>query len=189
MKFANPFEEKEYIGRESLKDLISLFPEKFKNIEMKYTEDYYCAYDAFFFDYDENYSIKKRTFVEIKCREQVYPDYILETKKYNSIKRIAEKELYLKPEEYRIIYINFTPKGTYFWNISDMSKQKIEKGHYNKATAKSKTEKIDKTVYNMDPEKGKFINYIYNKEMILRRTLNNRIVEEVKKQKGFILPF
>lgn len=189
MNFANPFEEKEYIGRESLKDLISLFPEKFKNVDMKYTEDYYCSYDAFFFDYDENYSIKKRTFVEIKCRDQVYPDYILETKKYNAIKKIAEKELYLKPEEYRIIYINFTPKGTYFWNISDMSSQRPHKGHYNRATAKSKTNKVDKMVYDMDPEKGKFINYIYNKEMILRRTLNNRIVEEVKKQKGFILPF
>ena len=85
MRFTNDFEKREFIGRESLRELQKLYSNLFK-YQLHFTTDTYAAYDAFYHIIDtETHSIKKRVLIEIKIRDRQFPEYILETKKLNLV--------------------------------------------------------------------------------------------------------
>lgn len=183
MKFTNDFEKREFLGREALRELKVLYPNLFK-YDLHFTTDTYAAYDAFYHIIDSNtHSITKRVLIEIKIRDRQFPEYILETKKLNSLKKIR-KDLGFNGKEMSILYINFCPNETIIWNIDKINND-IKTNEYNKATAVSRKDKISKDVIELKPSEGKQINYILNENKILNKTKINNIVDnKVKEMKN-----
>lgn len=174
--FTDDFEKFEWFGREGLKHLKELFPNTFK-WDINFTTGKYDDYDAFWFIMDENQSIKKRVWVEIKWRDRAFDEYILEVKKLNQLKRLRDS-MYLKEDEVTFIYLNFTPDGTYMWDITSM-KDSGETLVANKATSDSRQNKINKKMIYL-PE-GKRFDYILDPRLIEIKWTQYNIVEDVKK--------
>lgn len=180
MNFTNEFEKREYLGREALKELKKIYPNLFK-YDIHFTTDTYASYDAFYHIIDsETHSIKKRVLIEIKIRDREFPEYILETKKLNSLKKIR-KDLGFNEDEMSILYINFCPNETIIWNIDKINND-IVTNEYNKATSISRTNKINKDVIMLKPSEGKQLNYILDEKLILSKTKINNIVDNKVKE-------
>lgn len=104
----------------------------------------------------------KRIIIEIKIRGERATElgldegFIYETKKHKSLSQIKD----LDPDNNTIMYLNFTTKGTYIWNIDklDLKKTKME---MNKATMAS-NEKENKSVYLLDAADAKFYPYVFD---------------------------
>jgi hypothetical protein len=169
MIFTNDFEKREFIGRESLKELQKLYSNLFK-YPLHFTTDTYSAYDAFYHIIDtETHSIKKRVLIEIKIRDRQFPEYIIETKKLNSLEKIR-KDLGFTKDEMSILYINFCPNETIVWDIDKINND-VKTLVANKATSISRNEKINKSVIYLQPIEGKRLNYIYNENSILMKSI------------------
>ena len=178
MRFSSNFEQKEWLGREALKEIKILYPEIFRN-NIEFTPDM-CVYDAFYFIYDENFKIKKRVFIEIKIRDIEYDNYILEWKKWNDINNLAKNDLMLNDDEYEILYINFTPESTYLWKVKDMNKEDLITKKMNKVTSISRTDKKDKKTWLLEKDSGKRLNYILNEKLLINKTYDNYLSNKVK---------
>lgn len=183
MKFTNDFEKREFLGREALRELKQLYPNLLK-YDLHFTTDTYAAYDCFYHIIDSNtHSITKRVLIEIKIRDRQFPEYILETKKLNSLKKIR-KDLGFNEKEMSILYINFCPNETIIWNIDNINND-IKTNEYNKATSTSRTEKINKDVIMLQPSEGKQLNYILDENKILNKTKVSNIVDnKIKEMKN-----
>lgn len=59
-----------------------------------------------------------RVYIEVKTRTQVYDEYFLEEKKWKQMNKTGINI----GGEFLLLYINFTPKGTFLWNITDYTK-------------------------------------------------------------------
>jgi hypothetical protein len=104
-KFIDKFEEREFYGREALKELKEIYPQYFK-WELHFTSGKYDKYDAFYFVMDlDTMNISKRVFLEIKIRDTEFDEYILEKKKVSSLKSLISS-MGLSENEYSILYIN-----------------------------------------------------------------------------------
>lgn len=180
MTFTNDFEKREYLGREALRELKVLYPNLFK-YDLHFTTDTYAAYDAFYHIIDsDTHSITKRVLIEIKIRDRHFPEYILETKKLNSLKKIR-KDLGFNEDEMSILYINFCPNETIIWNIDKINND-IKTNEYNKATSVSREDKVSKDVIMLQPTEGKQLDYILDETKILNKTKINNIVDNKVKQ-------
>lgn len=184
MQFANDYEKREFLGRQGLADLQKLHPNLFK-YEIHFVPDLYSAYDAYYHSLDPiTGSIKKRVLIEIKTRDKVYEDWLLETSKVQRLKKII-KEMYMTPEEVVILYCNFTPKGVLLWNITEICFGntvgiKKEKKKMNRYTAESRTDKIVKDGYYLKEETAKHFDYVIKENEILNRIKK----KELTKSKG-----
>lgn len=173
--FQDNFEREEFIARKALLELKELYPNYFK-YDIKFTEDKFSEYDAYYF-VEKDGIITKRVLIELKIRKTIFPDYILESKKLNSLLDIRE-ELYLNEEELGLLYINFCPNETIIWNIDSVKETKKSKIHANKATSLSRTDKKDKSVLMLKPEEGIQLKYIINEEEILNKVTINKIIDK-----------
>jgi hypothetical protein len=180
MKFINDFEKNEWLGREALKDLTTLYPDLFKN-KIEYTPEG-CVYDAFYFIYDDEFNIKKRVFIEIKVRNKNWNDPFLEHKKWKDITHLAKNVFFLKDDEYEILYLNFFPGETVLWKIKDMDTSLLEERLMNKTTVLSTKDKKNKKVWLMDKKAGKSLNYSINENLLIKRSYDKYLSELVKKQ-------
>jgi predicted secreted protein len=166
MKFESDYDKWEWYGRQSLLKLQEIYPDLFKyNIELTNND---CIYDAFYHVYDENYKIIKRVFIEVKIRSIDWDKPYLEFKKWKSIKDLIEKTFYLKEGEYDILYINFLPNSTYVWKIKDMDQSNLITSKMNKATMASRSNKVDKKVWELDRSCGKSLDFIFNEKQFIR---------------------
>ncbi len=59
----------------------------------------------------------KQYILEAKVRTASYDAYLLEEQKYDNLMAFA-KECNMD-----VLYVNFTPSGTYVWNLSDMTRK------------------------------------------------------------------
>jgi len=184
MKFSNDFEKREWLGRQATKQL-SIF----KNYQLVFEPDQFSCYDVSFHTYcTYTQQIKMRYFIEIKIRDRIFPEYILEKKKVVSIHK-KMSDLGLKKDEYKILYLNFTPDQTLLWDITQLSGEDCtEIMMMNKATSTSRINKIDKLCKMMKPEDAKKYEYVLNETKIIRNeTLKNIMpeIEDVIKLEGF----
>jgi hypothetical protein len=177
MRFTDDFEKREYLGREALKELQLQHPDKFK-YQLSFNSEKYGEYDALFFVIDENQQIKKRVWIEIKIRDTEFDEYILETKKLNSLIN-KRKSLYFTNEEVSFLYINFTPNNTIVWDITNIEPEG-ETLKANKATSTSRTDKVDKSVIYLKPEQGKVFDYQINEKHLLTKYDINYLLPKVK---------
>jgi hypothetical protein len=175
-KFNDDFERREWFGREGLKQLKDKYPNIFK-WDLNFTTGKYDDYDAYWFIIDENQSIKKRVWVEIKWRDRSFDDYILEVKKLNQLKKLRDS-MFLSKDDVTFIYINFTPNGTFMWDITNME-DSGETLVANKATSDSRQNKINKKIIYL-PE-GKRFDYVINETQIIRDNQLCDLLDETKK--------
>ena len=164
MEFNSNF--REWLGRTALNELKQLYPNLFK-YRIFFTDGKYDPYDAHFYIINEKGEILKNVKIEIKIRDKSFPTYILEKKKLDSIRKRCEVNL--KDNEYVILYLNFTPDGTYLWNITNLNTDNTSIINANKATSSSRTHKIDKEVIYLDPKTSKSLNYVLDTDKLLRR--------------------
>jgi hypothetical protein len=114
---------------------------------------------------------------------KVFPNYILEKKKVTNINKKI-KELGLQEGEYTIFYLNFTPAGSYLWNITDLKPEDCDSSMYmNKATSSSRSDKVKKYYKEMFPEESKQFEYIYQPEIILKKEYVKRYVMPLVEKK------
>jgi hypothetical protein len=103
--------------------------------------------------------------VEVKVRDKFYPELIFEKIKYDDLKKVRRQmDTKIKKEclidiKTRIIYINVTPQGTYFFDIDKLEKyfEWVNEMHWASTTDKSKG-KINKILTKIDSSKGKLYN-------------------------------
>ena len=166
MKFTSDFEKSSFIERCAWKNFIKLY-NPFDGWYVDITPyEGKTIYDVCLFKQVDGL-ITKRIFIEIKVRDNHWDDGLfLETKKYNSIKNLCDKELYLKEDEYKIWYLNFTPKGTFLWDCNITKELKSDKQVMNKATMSSRSEKENKSKWNMPIERAKTWNYIWDESQL-----------------------
>ena len=164
MIFNNFIEEREFYGREALKDIMKRG--LFQNNPIKFTE-YNCVYDAIIFD-------KKIILVEIKIRDRIFDEYFLEYKKCKLILKEIKKTKLTK-ENIDIIYINFLKDQTVIWNINNFIYNDVpyEIKPMNESTFISRTNKVDKKVYLLNPYDGKQIDYKLDKEYLKNKYNQN----------------
>jgi len=158
-KITCKFKESSYKERLAFKNwrqLYNLFPESEWTVLLT-PYDGVDVYDVLI----QNRSYK-RLIIEIKIRGEfatkmgMEEGFIYESKKHKSLTDIKN----LDSENNTIMYLNFTTKGTYLWNINKLD-LKSTKLRMNKATM-SGDEKVNKSVYLLDAADAKFYPYIYD---------------------------
>jgi hypothetical protein len=179
-QFVDDYEKREWIGREALKHLQSLYPESFK-YDIHFTQGKYDDYDAFYFIYDNDNKFKKYVWIEIKVRYESFNEYFLEKKKLDRMIQQRDK-LFLKEDEVVFLYLNFTPSGTYCWNITGMEKGYWDKVMMNTSTSNNKIDKQLKAVKLLSPSSGKTFDYIYDEKQLLRNYKINYLLPKVEKK-------
>lgn len=180
--FIDNFEKASYIERlyfENFQKLYNFFkPERWDISKTSYMDN--APYDILL----QEWATYKRLIIEIKIREERFPEYIYETKKHNSLMKVKN----LDPTNNTIIYMCSTPDGTYLWNIDNIiSKYEKTSLHANKATMDSKTNKVDKRCYLLKPEDAfKHFEYKWDikqfNEIVMKERLDKEMAEELKRQ-------
>lgn len=184
--FIDDYEKREWLGRQALKELRSLYPDTFKyNIE--FTSGKYDDYDAFYFILDKDNKLSKYVWIEIKVRKGTFTSYFLEKEKLDRMEAQRER-LYLNKDEVIFLYLNFCPEGTYCWNITNIDDGIWEKRLMNVSTSRNSKDKEMKEIKYLEPVKSKQFDYILNEKQLLRNYkldyLLPKIEEKIKKQNG-----
>ena len=180
IQFKDDYEKREWLSRESLKQLKELYPEFFK-YDIQFTSGQYDDYDAFYFIYDNDGKFKKYVWIELKMRDKTFNEYILEKEKLDRINKHRER-LYIDKEQVVILYINFCPEGTYCWNISNIDDGNWEKLLANKSTSNNRTDKEMKKVKYLKPSESKQFDYILNERQLLRNYKLNYLLPKVEEK-------
>jgi hypothetical protein len=157
--FTNDFEKAAYMERIAFRNFIklyNLFQGEGYDIDIRPYEGQ-DVYDVLVSKHNDG-SIYKRYIIELKIRDKDFDNegYVYETKKHKSLTNIKN----LDPDNNEILYINFTPNGTYIWFIDRIigNYQSIKK-EMNKATMNSRSDKSNKTTYLLLPKDAKHYQY------------------------------
>ena len=166
-KYKNKYTMLEDICSLNFSILYTTFLEKsFKNkgkSSKYYRTEQNASNDIFLDTYDEKGNKETRYIIEIKARKIHYDTLILEKGKFKYLKDILEKEkeegLY---KNYKILYLNFTPKSTYIFDLTEQDFQNWNKKWLPKTTASTSFNKYkDITYLNIEDDFCKKINYVY----------------------------
>lgn len=185
-RFKNDFEKASFFERcafKNLRKLYDLFPE-YNYWETEINED--KPYDIGLMKVVEGVIVDK-IIIEIKIRNMIFEEYILEPKKVTNIKRYCKNHMCLDEGEYKIYFVNFTPNGTYIWNTNIIDKLEIKVLNCNKDTMVENIKKVNKKVYYLPTEKAKFFEYKWDESQAIpyyKGHNDNIIVKEVKKRGG-----
>lgn len=183
MKRQLTIDQREEIARAALLELQELYPFIFK-YDIKFTVERYSHYDAYFMVIDEDtQSIKKRVWIELKIRDTSYPDYILEEKKFKNIKK-EMNDLGFNDKDVDILYLNYTPDGTYIWKINNIDEYyETESKGMNKCTAISRYNKTNKYIYMLEIKDAKKLDYIIDIDRIFKK-ITYKIEKDLKETRG-----
>lgn len=117
-------------------------------------------YDGFLILYDDMWKQERSYYIESKIRDRHYDDLLIEKYKIKEIKQLR-KESHSDAE---ILYINFSPIGTWVWNIDKLEREENLKTttlNCPVTTVGDSNERKDKSVFLLLTEKGKELNWIY----------------------------
>lgn len=142
---------KEKVGREQLLRLIS---NQNKNVTVNFTDNKYAVYDAYW-NYTDCNGNEVNVIAEIKVRDKVYSDYIIEKSK---LERLQGEALQLEKKDGKkrlVYYVNFCNNIAYFFNVT-ATKEWFRSGNLvmNRNTVRSTTEKILKEIYYLPATKS-----------------------------------
>ena len=181
-RFTNKFERAAFCERIAFRNWNKLY-NPFKGWTIIETPiEGYDVYDILLHKYKDGI-IVKRIYLEIKIRDVEYDEYFLETKKLNSIHKMCVDELYLKEDEYKIFYLNFTPSGTYLWDTKIVEDIPVTRQVMNEATMASRDKKINKGKYNLPISRAKHWEYTWDEKQ-LQAHYDEYILEKTKKKMG-----
>lgn len=129
------------VSRWREKELFEFLKSRRKDLELM--EDTYSRWDCI--------SESGKFVAELKCRRKHYPTMLIEKKKYDALIVRAE-ELGYKP-----YYINSTPDGVWFWDLSEVSIEwKVEHKHPATTDFGNRT-RVAKEVGYLDIKDGKLL--------------------------------
>lgn len=162
----NKFYEKSLLERGYLKLIFDKLPTTYDYKTWMTPAEGYEVYDGVILRFEKGTSkLIDRMIVEVKVRDKFYPELILEKIKFDDLKKVRRQiDLKTKKECYidiktRIIYINVTPQGSYFFDLDKLQKdfEWIEETHWISTTDKSKGKTL-KSLTMIDYTKGKLFN-------------------------------
>lgn len=134
---------------------------------LSYTPPYsYTKYDALL-QFLNNGSLKHTYIIEAKIREKHYPELMLENKKYNDLQNSI-----LHEGNTTLMYIVFTPEGTYIYNLSKITLPKITLIECPVKTLAECGSKM-KQVYLLPLDLAKKIDFIYTESDYKKSTLQS----------------
>lgn len=127
----------------------------------------YAPFDAYIVEKD------RVLLIEMKVRYATYPDYLLEAKKLNGLLAARKKINKDTGKEVFLFYLNFTPTGTYIWDldkaVSGLKESTVSASRY---TAKLSNTELKRCYYLPTSKADKKYKYIFNKDEILKSILN-----------------
>lgn len=156
MKFKNNFQKREYLGRQAVKELKQLHPDKFK-YDLEETGDTFSPYDMYYYTED------KKVLLEVKIRDKDFDTFILEVKKLEALQKIKSES----NEEIVLLYLNFTPTKTIIWNITNIDSSNSKTIIANKTTEISRNCKVEKEVIYLNPKDGYILDYVLDEDKLL----------------------
>ena len=149
------------------------------------------CYDAILYLRDKvTMNIIYKFIIEIKYRDSDYDSMMLEKSKYKSLlKQQQEAIKYSSNEDIAILYVNFTPSGTYIFNLSSDKINNFIKNNKNKVKEKlvkttyiQNDKEINKDVYYLPKSLGKRFNLTSYKDYHLIYELNDVLKPSVEVQ-------
>jgi hypothetical protein len=157
------FYEKSLLERGYLKLIFDKLPTAYDYKTWMTPAEGYEVYDGVILRFEKGTSkLIDRMIVEVKVRDKFYPELILEKIKLDDLKKVrrqmdtkTKKECYTDVKT-RLIYINITPQGSFFFDLDKLNKtfNWVEEMHWVSTTDKSKG-KILKSLTKIDSSKGK----------------------------------
>lgn len=195
MEFLNDFHKASYKERLAFKTFLKVYPDIFPTESFIIGETMFDGNDPYDFLITKHYdgSIEKRYIIEIKVRSDKWltqcenEGFFFEKKKYNQLKLIRDMD----PDNNRILYINFTSRGTYFWNIDRIESDFSIKNRSMNKTNKGNTQAIDKDVIILSRDISKTYNFNWCDEIfdshiksIKRDLMMNSIMKDSKSYKN-----
>lgn len=186
--FSNKYEEASFKERLAFNTLIKLYNIFSKGYVVNSTP--YCGmdeYDFYVHKINENFSIVKRIIIEVKIRSLTGNQledarengFILEVKKYNSLKRMLKID-----PEMSLVYVCFTNDGTYFFDLNKLEKDgnlKLVKKEMNAYTMEKERGKVNKGVYLLKPELAiKHFPFVWDDRMFDQEMNRIKIKDEKK---------
>jgi len=127
----------------------------------------YAPFDAYIVTKDKIFLI------EMKVRYATYPDYLLEAKKLKGLLAARKKINKDTGKKVVLLYLNFTPKGTYIWDldraINGLKESTVSANRY---TAKVSNTELKSCYYLPTNKAHRKYKYIFNKEEIVKSILN-----------------
>ena len=187
MNIQNKFYEKSLLERAYLKMIFDKLPNTYDYKTWMTPAEGFDVYDGVILRFEKGTSkLIDRMILEVKCRTKYYPELIFEKIKLDDLKK-ARRSMDLKTKKEclidvktRIIYINITPEGSYFFDIDKLEKDFnwVNEEHWASTTDKSKG-KINKILTKIDCKLGKLFNvkigdYINPKATEVMMTNHNR---------------
>lgn len=157
------FYQKSLLERGYLKLIFDKLPTTYDYKTWMTPAEGYEVYDGVILRFEKGTSILiDRMIVEVKVRDRFYPELILEKIKLDDLKKVrrqmdtkSKKECYMDVKT-RLIYINITPEGSYFFDLDKIQKEFrwVDELHWVSTTDKSKG-KILKSLTKINCIKGK----------------------------------
>ena len=157
------FYEKSLLERGYLKMIFDKLPTAYDYKTWMTPAEGYEVYDGVIFRFEKGTSkLIDRMIVEVKVRDKFYPELILEKIKFDDLKKIrrqmdtkTKKECY-EDVKTRLIYINITPQGSFFFDLDKLEKEFkwVNEMHWVSTTDKSKG-KVSKILTKINTTKGK----------------------------------
>ena len=141
------FYEKSLLERGYLKMIFDKLPTAYDYKTWMTPAEGFEVYDGVILRFEKGTSkLIDRMIVEVKVRDKFYPELILEKIKFDDLKKVrrqmdtkTKKECYTDVKT-RLIYINITPQGSYFFDLDKLEKefQWTNEMHWVSTTDKSK---------------------------------------------------
>lgn len=166
MNTQQKFYEKSLLERAYLKMIFDKLPTTYDYKTWMTPADGFDVYDGVILRFKKGTSeLVDRMIIEIKVRDKFYPELIFEKIKYDDLKKVrrsmdlkTKKECFIDVKT-RIIYVNVTPQGSFFFDIDKLSKdfEWVNEMHWASTTDKSKG-KINKILTKIDYTKAKRFN-------------------------------
>ena len=179
------FYEKSLLERGYLKMIFDKLPTAYDYKTWMTPAEGFEVYDGVILRFEKGTSkLIDRMIVEVKVRDKFYPELILEKIKFDDLKKVrrqmdtkTKKECY-EDVKTRLIYINITPQGSFFFDLDKLEKEFnwVNEMHWVSTTDKSKG-KINKILTKINSSKGKLYNiktgdYI-NKTLVETMSVNH----------------
>lgn len=153
------------------------------------------VYDAVIYLRDKiTTNILYKFIIEVKYRDTEYETLILEKKRYNELfKTLKQAEQCKAPsEDITVLYINFTPSGTYIFNLCSNSNQKFLNDKLNLKTEKlvqytfeTDKKEINKKLYYLPKHLAKHFKFVIDSDYHLIYNIQNQ-PKVIEKQKQVI---
>lgn len=166
MNTQQKFYQKSLLERAYLKMIFDKLPTTYDYKTWMTPADGFDVYDGVILRFEKGTStLVDRMIIEIKVRDKFYPELIFEKIKYDDLKKVrrsmdlkTKKECFIDVKT-RIIYVNVTPEGSFFFDIDKLSKdfEWVNEMHWVSTTDKSKG-KINKILTKIDYTKAKRFN-------------------------------